>query len=248
MKPYKKNVETLSALLNLALDLDISTLYLKDYEEKYYYLVDEERRERFYKKHAKEVNDLNIKELESVLPKYEYEGIEEVITYGPSVKNAIGVIKGTDDKDFLLELFKNRLSDKSGMTEEIIQVFRSPDAKVETKVFYYLVMLLSWHREPNHYQYKYKHEYATWTKRYEGTFDFGGGDGISFESVGLYNAVEDLESLVKDCVGLNVDRGELDVDGTYIVADVNNQRGKRYAIPDNCIIGEDDARKAIQKN
>ncbi len=108
------------------------------------------------------------------------------------------MIKGTDDKDFLLELFKNRLSDKSGMTEEIIQVFRSPDAKVETKVFYYLVMLLSWHREPNHYQYKYKHEYATWTKPYEGTFDFGGGDGISFESVGSYNAVENLESLVED--------------------------------------------------
>ncbi len=48
-------------------------------------------------------------------------------------------------------------------------------------------------------------------------------------------------------VGLNVDRGELDVDGAYIVADVNNQRGKRYAIPNNCIIREDDARKAIAK-
>lgn len=247
MKPYKKNVETLSSLLNLALDNDISTLNLKDFNEKYYYFIDEETRERFNIKHSKEINDLNIKELESVLPEYKYEGFVEVATYAPSVHNAIGVIKGTNDKDFLLELFKNKLSKKSGVTEEAMQSFRNPDAKIETELFYYPVVLLKWHREPNHYHYNYKKEYASVTRRYEGTFDFGGGDGVSFESVGPHDAINDLESLVKDCVTLDADRKELDVDGTYIVADVDNSSGKRYAIPNNCIISERDAKAAIAR-
>ncbi len=256
-KPYKKNQEAITALLNKALDAGIPASYLKAFLDTYKVGLDEETATKLSKLYHESEKLLKsekmLKEIEQALPTAKYEGVEDVAKYGPEFSNAIGIIDCELDKNLCIELFKNYLDSKSSLTQEEKAVLTDQDAIIEAELFYFPIGILKWRKEPNRYRYIYKHESysssVTTTSTNKGTFNFGGGTTVTTETYPKYGSecVEDYYKITDAAeVGLSnfqTTPKPLDLEGKYIQVNLP----KKLYTPSSLICKTSDAKAAIIK-
>ncbi len=232
-KPYKKNQEAITALLNKALDAGIPASCLSDFIETYKAGLDEETFESFSKLYndtvAVESNEKVLKDLEQVLPNYEYVGLREATAFAP---NSMYVVNVEPDQSLCIELFKNHLEQENSITQEEKAILTDSNAKIEIELFYYPLVFLKWNEEPSRYRYVYKREYysggVTTTSTNTGSFNYGGGTITSRELAGMIISGKSVGEIA-DCEVNYYDMPkETASEGKYIAVDKDKQYFNPY--------------------